>query len=126
MSFQDFNSRTSGETYSYRRNPVHDHSFLIIKKLEERQKYEPIGDYTVLDPAENVALSEKKVMNLVALLNGRPQDVINLREHVDGTRLHYHRVPKQDHQDKTHIIFYTHGGEGPSVENAVLAIEEEF
>ena len=126
MSFNHFNSSTEGELYSYRRNPLHEHSFLIIKKQEDRKRYEPIGDYTVLDAEENPALSEKTVMNLVALLNGRKQDVIDLSRETDK-RLLYYRAPKREDSNKTHIIFYTHeAGKGVSKENAVLAIEEEY
>lgn len=125
MTFNDFNSSGTGLTYSYRRNPVHEHSFLIIKKDEERKKYEPIGDYTVLDDEENPALSEKTVMNLVALLNGRKRDVIDLSGETD-TRLLYYLAPKRADSNRTHIIFYAHGGQGVSKENAVLSIEEEF
>ena len=126
MTFSDFNANTAGELYSYRRNPLHEHSFLIIKKHEAKKRYEPIGDYTVLDADEDPSLSEKTVMNLVALLNGRKEDVIHLGQDQDH-KLYYHRAPRRDGSNKTHVIFYSHNGKrGVSKENAVLAIEEEF
>ncbi len=126
MSFNHFNSSTEGELYSYRRNPLHEHSFLIIKKQEDRKRYEPIGDYTVLDADEDPSLSEKTVMNLVALLNGHEDEVIDLSRETDK-RLYYYHAPKRQNSNKTHIIFYAHEeGKGVSKENAVLAIEEEF
>jgi hypothetical protein len=125
MTFTDFNTNTAGQLYSYRRNPLHEHSFLIIKKQDDKKRYEPIGDYTVLDAEENPALSEKTVMNLVALLNGKKEDVIDLSRECD-TRLLYYRAPKRENSTKTHIIFYALGDKGVSKENAVLAIEEEF
>lgn len=125
MTFSDFNHSGTGQSYSYRRNPVHEHSFLIIRKNEAKKKYEPIGDYTVLDAEENPALSEKTVMNLVALLNGREEDVIDLSRETDK-RLLYYRAPKREDSNRTHIVFYVLGEKGVSTENAVLSIDEEL
>ncbi len=123
MSFESFNIVTAKKLYTYRRNPLHGHSFVILKQLEQNGQYEPVGDYTVLDQSEDSALSEKKVMNLVALMNDEDEDdLIDLRTETK-TRLLYYRAPSDD-PHKTRIIFYALGTQGVSMENAVLCLEE--
>ncbi len=121
MAFDNFNEITAKQPYTYRRNPMYDHSFVILKQLEEGESYEPVGDYTVLDLDEDSMLSEKKVMNLVALMNDS-DDLIDMRKET-GTRLLYYKAPT-DEPNKTRIIFYTLGAQGVSTENAVLSLEE--
>lgn len=121
MSFEDFNEITAKKSYTYRRNPLYGHSFIILKQLEESGQYHPVGDYTVLDPKEDFSLSEKKVMNLVALMND-DDDIIDLQRETQ-TRLLYYKAPT-DEPNKTRIIFYALGARGVSVENAVLSLEE--
>ena len=123
MDFDDFNRVTAKKTYAYRRNPLHDYSFVIMKQMEQNGSYEPVGDYTVLDRSEDLTLSEKKVMNLVALMNDdEDDDLIDLRGEVPS-RLLYYRAPC-DEPNKTRIVFYALGPQGVSVENAVLSLEE--
>lgn len=121
MTFDNFNTITAKKLYTYRRNPHHDFSFMILKQPDENSAYEPIGDYTVLDRDEDISLSEKKVMNLVALMND-DRDTVDLRDRVQS-RLLYYRTPT-DTPDKTRIVFYTLGEKGVSTENAVLSLEE--
>ncbi len=121
MSFDNFNEITAKQAYTYRRNPMYDHSFVILKQLQESGQYEPIGDYTVIDMDEDIGLSEKKVMNIVALMNDS-DDVIDMRKET-GTRLLYYKAPT-DEPHKTRIVFYTLGAQGVSKENAILSLEE--
>ncbi len=121
MAFDDFNTITAKKHYIYRQNPVHQHSFMILKQLSEEGAYQPVGDYTVLDSEEEHSLSEKKVMNLVALMNDEDH-LIDIGSGT-GTRMHYHRA-STDSPDKTRIIFYELGKLGVSKENAVLSLEE--
>lgn len=100
---------------------MHQHSFMILKQLSEEGVYQPIGDYTVLDTSEEHSLSEKKVMNLVSLMNDEDQ-LIDIGSGT-GKRMLYHRA-STDNPDKTRIIFYELGKQGVSTENAVLSLEE--
>lgn len=122
MGFAEFNDITAKRAYTYRRHPMHHHSFVILKQDGEAGPYEPIGDYTVLDKSEDLGLSEKKVMNLVALMNDDDDDLIDLRSESEA-RILYFRAPT-DEPNKTRIIFYALGPQGVSVENAVLSLEE--
>ncbi len=109
--------------FTYRPNPVLQGSFLICKK-EADGALHPVGDYTLLDREESVALTEKKVMNLITLLNGG-SDLMPLGEETK-TRLLFHRKPRAEDSARSEVIFYTYSGEGISKENAILTLEGEF
>jgi len=106
--------------FIYRQSPVLNRSWMIYQKLPSGD-LSPVGDYTVLDNSEDVKISEKKLMNLVSLLNGN-DELINLGEQTKS-RLLFHRKPKKDPQDPTQVIFYTFEGEGVSRENAILTLD---
>lgn len=109
--------------FTYRPNPVLSGSFLICKK-EANGGLQPVGDYTLLDRNEDLTLTEKKVMNLVTLLNGGTEMLPLGTE--TKSRMLFHRKPKQDADSKTEVIFYAYTGEGVSKENAILTIEGEY
>ena len=111
------------QAFTYRPNPVLAGSFLICRK-EAGGGVHPVGDYTLLDRTEDLGLTEKKVMNLVTLLNGG-NDLLPLGEQ-SKSRLLFHRKPKAADDARTEVVFYTYTGQGVSLENAILTIEGEF
>lgn len=121
MNNTSFNAEASAPRYTYRRSPVQDRAFMIMKVTEP----EPVavGDYTVLDGSEDLLLSEKKVMNLVSLMNGR-KNLMHLG-HETHSRVLYNIVSECDEDGKARVIFYHLGAEGVSVENAMLRIEKD-
>jgi hypothetical protein len=119
---EDFQSINEQTGYTYRRSPLHDRTFNILRRNEEDGAYLPVGDYTVLDAGENPHISERKVINLITLLNGGDR-VIQLGEETHS-RLLYHVVPHDGPREQTRILFYTLGDKGVSKENAVLSINE--
>lgn len=124
MKTPDFNAEASAPRYGYLRSPVNPRAFLITKLSEDASR-EPavVGDYTMLDPHEDAAFAEKKVINLVALMNGR-KNLMQLG-HETGTRVLYRIVSERDDENKTRVMFYNLGKEGVSVENALFRIERE-
>jgi len=119
----DFKDAKKTAQFSYRRNPHHDRSFMILENQGKDNGYEPIGDYTVLDLKEDEYLSEKKIMNLVSLLNGHDA-AIDLKADVDGSRIYYYEAPHSE-DDRSKILFYKQDGEGVSRENALFLINKE-
>lgn len=115
----DFNAEGAAPRFTYSRSPVYERAFLIHKLVSG----EPvaIGDYTVLDGKEDMSLSEKKVINLVSLMNGRKK--LMQLGHETNARVLYNIVSENDDEGKTRIVFYHLGAEGVSVENALLRIE---
>lgn len=121
MQTQDFNAESAAPLYGYARSPVNERAFLITKK--EQDNHVPVGDYTVLDREEDLSLSEKKVINLVSLLNGRKR-LIELG-HETKSRVLYNIVSERDEENKTKVMFYKLEREGVSTENALLRFECE-
>lgn len=124
MQLKDFNAEGSAPIYAYRRSPVNERAFLIVKNQDNRSAEPvPVGDYTVLDREEDLSLSEKKVMNLISLLNGRKR-LMELG-HETKSRILYHIVSEKDEENKTKVLFYKLGQEGVSKENALFRLEAE-
>lgn len=124
MKTNDFNLEAKTPRYGYMPSPVHPRAFQIVKYTDStRDDMHPVGDYTVLDSKEDIGLSEKKVMNLISLLNGR-KNLMQLG-HETGTRILYHIVSECDDDGKSRVLFYQLGKEGVSVENALFRMEAE-
>jgi hypothetical protein len=119
----DFNAQGSAPRYSYAHSPVDPNAYLILKYSNSlNAEPVPVGDYTVLDGLEDPSLSEKKVMNIVSVLNGRTK-LVQLGEETKARMLY--RFVDDDDDARQNIIFYHLGQEGVSVENALLRIEQE-
>ena len=103
--------------FTYRPSPVLDGSFLIFRK-DIDGALQTVGDYTRLDRDEAKSLTEKKVINLVTMLNGG-SDLMLLGEETKS-RLLFHKKPRTDASDRTEIVFYAYSGDGISKENAKI------
>lgn len=124
MKTADFNVEAATPKYTYTRSPVQDRAFMILKYPQEgASEAVAVGDYTVLDGSEDPSLSEKKVMNIVTLLNGRKQ-LIQLG-HETNARVLYKVVSDFDDDGKMRVLFYHLGQTGVSVENALFRIEKD-
>ncbi len=118
----DFNAESKKPRFIYKHDALVPHTFQICRFAEERDTYEPVGHYILLDHTEDFLLTEKKVINIISLLNGRQKlmDLGNLTK----TRVLFSIVPKSSEEDPTKIIFRNHDGDGPSRENAMLVLEK--
>lgn len=123
MQLRDFNTEGGIGKYGYQRSPVNERAFLILKKIEAAKEAIPVGDYTVLDKEEDIALAEKKVLNLIGLLNGR-KNLMHLG-HETKSRILYNIVNEGSKEEKAKVIFYHLGKEGVSKENALFTIERD-
>lgn len=121
---ESFKDKGEKPRFMYKKNPLAPHSYQIFefKPYKNAAGYEPVGEYIVLETEEDPEITEKKVMNVVSLLNGK-DNLIDLSEMVDS-RLLFQMVPRTNDQDPTKIIFRTHDGDGTSTENAVFTIEK--
>ena len=118
----DFNKPAEQRAFRYERNPVAERGFLILRR-NTQARFDPVGDYLVVDDEEDLALSEKKVMNLVALLNKDDSYVMDLGD-LTGTQSRFHIKPEKTERGQTQMVFYALGAQGVSKENAVLSIDE--
>ncbi len=124
MKTPDFNAEAATPIYTYSRSPVNPNAYLILKYKDDLSKDAvPVGDYTVLDTKEDPALTEKKIITLISLMNGRK----NLMElgHETNARVLYKIVTESDDEGKARVVFYHLGKEGVSVENALFRIEKD-
>lgn len=118
----NFNDESTKPQFMYKRNPLIEHAFQIFMMKEEKGDYEPVGDYTLLDLNEDIEITEKKVMNIISLLNGR-KNLIDLGT-LTKSKVLFNIVQKEDEGDPDKIIFRVHNGNGPSTENAMLVLEK--
>ncbi len=124
MQTKDFNTEAAAPRYTYAKSPVHPRGFMILKYADDMAgEPVPVGDYTVLDSSEDLALSEKKVINLISLLNGR-KTLMQLG-HETKARVLYRVVNEKDGDGKFNAIFYHLNQRGVSVENALFRIERD-
>lgn len=65
----EFNKSVRVHSYGYRPSKLHERGFHVVKKIEGSTTYQPVGDYVPLQTSEDKALSERKVINLVSVLN---------------------------------------------------------
>ena len=123
MQRDGFNDQAKAPHYTYERNPVHDRSYRILKWEDNGLKMTPVGDYTLLDFEEGPDVTEKKMMNLVSILNERKQ----LIQIGDGTqtRLLYQVVTERGDDNRATLVFYVLREKGVSTENAILRIEAD-
>ena len=123
MQTQDFNAEGAIGQFAYQRSPVNERAFLILKKQDEIKEPIPVGDYTVLDKEEDILLAEKKVTNLVALLNGRKR--LMQLGHETQSRILYNIVSEKDEDDKMKVMFYELKKQGVSTENALFRMNSD-
>ena len=121
MQTQDFNIESKMPLFGYQRSPVNERAFLIVKKQNPAGDAVPVGDYTVLDKEEDLSLAEKKVMNLVSLLNGRKR--LMQLGHETNSRILYNILSERDEDNKTKVLFYKLEHQGVSKENALFRLE---
>ncbi len=119
---KNFNIESEKPQFIYKPHSLVKNAFQIFALHEGSSEYEPVGEYTLLDTSEAIDITEKKVMNLVSLLNGR-KGLIELGN-LTKTRVLFTIVPKSSEEDPTKIVFREHDGNGPSKENAVLILEK--
>lgn len=101
--------------------PKGERVYEIFQRPYGAEGYNAVGDYRVVDSEEPSALTEKKLENLMALMNGRKGGQ-NLSAEV-STRTFYHVVPKSTHSDPTRVILRDYTGAGVSQDNAIFTIE---
>ena len=123
MNFNDsFNESGEKPTFMYKRNPLLPHSWQIFAIRAGKTEYEPVGEYTLLDTDEDTEVTEKKMANLIALMNGKRE--IQQLGKLTESRLLFNTVPEEGDSVNKKVIFRTYDGDGVSKENAILVIEK--
>ena len=117
-----FNEQSEKAEFTSKPNPLVPHSWQIFQLKEGKNEYEPFGDYVLVDTSEPIEITEKKIVNLVAIMNGKKPlvDFTNLT----GKRILFNIVPEVSDSNRQKVVFRTYDGAGVSKENAVLTIEK--
>ncbi|MFP4313702.1 MAG: hypothetical protein ACLFR0_05175 [Alphaproteobacteria bacterium] len=121
MAVGDFNEESEKPEFIYRKKPDVERSYFICQYKDGKNDYEPIGDYTVLDLDEEIELTEKRLMNLMAVMNKRKR-TIDLST-LTNARILFTIIPVKPEDTHQKVIFRTHDGTGVSQENAIMVID---
>jgi hypothetical protein len=122
MNLGNFNEQTAKTPFIYRRNPLHEFSYLILSQDERGEGYVPVGEYIVLDTTEDTDITEKKLINLLGIMNGKGK-LIDFRN-LTKERILYNIIPETPESNEQKVVFRSHDGKGVSKENAVLTIKK--
>lgn len=120
----DFNQSTELPRFMFKPHEGRERTWVIFEYKDYKGPkggYDAIGSYEVLDKTEDPVLSEKKLNNIIILMNGKksPETLKNLTYE----RVLYNIVPKKEITDPTKIVYRVYNGQGVSKENAVLTLE---
>ncbi len=121
----NFNEQTKEKErprFLYKPNPLVERAFQILEFNDNANDYIHVGDYTLINKEETREITEKKITNLITLLNGG-KDLINLSSLTDK-RVLYTMVPEAQAGKQTKIIFKDYDGSGVSQDNAVFTIRK--
>ena len=118
----NFNEQSEKPRFTYKRNPLVSTSFQIFEWKEDKSSYEPVGEYTLIDTSEASDITEKKLINLMAIMNER-QRLIDFKD-LTKERILFTMVPTTPESETQKVVFRTYDGSGVSKENAVLILEK--
>ena len=103
-------------------NPLVERAYQIFEYDFKKGDYDHAGDYVLLKKDEPREVTEKKLINLMTLLNGK-DDLIDL-SNLTNSRLLYTIVPEAQSDEQTKIILKDYDGSGVSKDNAVFTIKK--
>lgn len=115
--------RTGERTrFIYKPNPLVDRAYQIFEYDIDKSSYDLAGEYVLINKDEDPQVTEKKVINLITLLN-KKDDLIDL-SNLTKARMLYTIVPEAQSGDQTKIILRDYDGSGVSKDNAVFTIRK--
>ena len=119
----DKEKRTGERTrFIHKANPLVDRAYQIFEYDVTKSDYDHVGDYILIQKDEPQEVTEKKVINLMTLLNGK-DDLIDL-SNLTNTRLLYSIIPEAQAGNQTKIVLKDYDGSGVSKENAIFTIRK--
>ncbi|MCC7305345.1 MAG: hypothetical protein IT558_03690 [Alphaproteobacteria bacterium] len=122
MGLKNFNQESEKPQFLVKPNPLVPHSWQIFTLKKGKGDYEPVGEYTLIDTSEPTDITEKKMINLSSILNGKKRliDFTNLTD----KRILFNIITDAPEADHEKVVFRTYDGKGVSKENAVLTVEK--
>jgi hypothetical protein len=115
--------RTGERTrFIHKPNPLVERAYQIFEYDTDKGTYNAIGDYVLLNKEEPRDITEKKVINLMSILN-KKDELIDLSS-LTNKRVLFTLVPEAQAGDQTKMIFKDYDGSGVSKDNAVFTIRK--
>lgn len=108
--------------FVYKPNPMVDRAYQIFEYSPKKGTYNHVGDYVLVNKEEPRDITEKKMMNIMALLN-KKGEMIDVSE-LTKIRILFTLVPEAQSPDQTKMIFKDYDGTGVSKDNAVFTIRK--
>lgn len=122
MGMKNFNIQSDKPRFAHRANPLVPHAWQILEYKGNSQGYEPVGEYILIETTEPADITEKKLTNLMTLMNGK-KNLIDFKNLTDK-RVLFTLVSSDPESKQEKVILRTYDGSGVSKENAVLTIEK--
>ncbi len=118
---KNFNKSIEQPRFIHKPNPFAKRSWQIFE-LKHKGQYEPVGEYVLVNMDEDPEITDKKIKNLVAILN-RKKDLIDI-SNLTTTRVLYTVVRGTQAADQTKIILRDYDGSAVSKDNAIFTIRK--
>ena len=115
--------RTGERTrFIHKPNPLVDRAYQIFEYNVAKGSYDVVGDYVLINKEEPRDITEKKIINLMSILN-KKDELIDLSS-LTNKRVLFTLVPEAQAGDQTKMIFKDYDGSGVSKDNAVFTIRK--
>lgn len=122
MNLKDFNDESSHPEFIHKPDPHDPHAYEILHFKEGLGTYELSGSYRKVDEAEEAEVTDKRIFNLMAVLNDKKRQ-FDFKS-LTNSRTLYTLVPIKPEDTDVKVIFRTYDGNGVSKENAILSLDK--
>jgi len=119
---KNFNEESEKPEFIFKPSGVSSHIFQLFQYQEAKGDYEPVGEYTVLDMDEPPELTDKKLFNILSVINERSRYIDFTG--VSGERTYFQYIEPKDDDLNEKVIFRTYTGSGVSKENAIFTVRK--
>ncbi len=117
-------SKRTGERtrFIHKPNPSLERAYQIFEYNFKKSDYDHVGDYILVNKNEKSEVTEKKLTNLMTLLNGKDGliDISNLT----SKRVLFTLIPEAHAGNQTKIILKDYDGSSVSTDNAIFTIRK--
>lgn len=122
MNLNDFNDESSHPEFIHKPDPQDPHAYQILHFKEALGFYELSGSYRKVDLSEDGEVTDKRIFNLMAVLNDKKRkfDFKSLT----NSRTLFTLVPIRPEDSDVKVVFRTYDGNGVSKENAILLLDK--
>lgn len=119
-----FNDKGEKPRFLHKPNPLVPRAYQIFEFHDEKHNYEPVGDYVVLDEHEEQEITEKKMINLMAIMNEK-KPLVDFKN-LTNERILYNIVTTDENSEQQKVLFRAYDGSGVSKENAMLTLDRSI